>query len=482
MNGVVLAARLLLAAVFALAGLAKLRDRGGTAITLEDFGVPARLAGPGAWLLPAAELTVAGLLLFDATAVAGALAGLALLAIFGVAISLSLARGERPDCNCFGQLHSEPVGASTLGRNAGLAVPAVIVLVAGHRGAAAGALDGMGAWDTATALAASALALVVLGLVVQAWVNLQLFRQHGRVLLRLDELTEVGPGPRGAPAPPGLPVGAPAPQADLPSPNGRPRVLAFVDPDCGTCRQLAPELAERQRASEGAPLTVVITRAESSAARAMAAKYEFDRVLLDLDGDLADGFDVPATPAAVAVGPSGLVHCPLALGDEDVRHLLAALDEPRDDFSLPLVMTGPGNAAPGDLLPDVELGDLDGRPRSLRSAAVSSGGLVLFWSPTCGYCEGMADNVRGLAGRGPEEAPLLVATGDAAANRAQELGAPTLLDPGFVATGEALGVSGTPSALRVDAQGRVVSALAVGVPGVKALMGVRPPAGGSEPA
>ena len=53
-----LVARVLLAAVFAVAGAAKLRDRPGTRQAVVDFGAPERLAGPLAVLLPLAELEI----------------------------------------------------------------------------------------------------------------------------------------------------------------------------------------------------------------------------------------------------------------------------------------------------------------------------------------------------------------------------------------------------------------------------------------
>lgn len=210
MTALVLAARLVLAAVFAVAGAAKLRDRHGTALTLEQFGVPARAAAPAAVTLPLAELAVAGLLVLDPTAVAGAAGALALLGAFSAAIAASLARGERPDCNCFGQLHSQPVGAWTLARNATLALPAFLIVSEGARGAAAGLIDDLGSLDTATTLAAVALAVAVVALALQGWIALHLMRQHGRLLLRLDDLAGAAPA-QPAPRRPGLPVGAPAP-------------------------------------------------------------------------------------------------------------------------------------------------------------------------------------------------------------------------------------------------------------------------------
>jgi uncharacterized membrane protein YphA (DoxX/SURF4 family) len=54
-----LIARLLLALVFAVAGLAKLLDREGSRRTIVDFGVPSALAAPLGLVLPLAELAVA---------------------------------------------------------------------------------------------------------------------------------------------------------------------------------------------------------------------------------------------------------------------------------------------------------------------------------------------------------------------------------------------------------------------------------------
>src|SRR4051812_44929918 len=112
----ILAARLILAAVFLVAGLAKLRDLEGSREAARGFGAPAFVGT----LLPFAELATAGLLLPRATASAGAIAAATLLALFVAAIARAIARGEAPDCHCFGALHSEPAGARTLARNLAL--------------------------------------------------------------------------------------------------------------------------------------------------------------------------------------------------------------------------------------------------------------------------------------------------------------------------------------------------------------------------
>ena len=126
-------ARVVLAAVFAVAGIAKLIDLAGSRKSLRDFGVPDALAWPFGLLLPLAELICAGALLFDASAWWGACGVAVLLILFIAGIGINLARGRKPDCHCFGQLSSKPVGAGTLVRNAALLLLAGLVLWQGEQ-------------------------------------------------------------------------------------------------------------------------------------------------------------------------------------------------------------------------------------------------------------------------------------------------------------------------------------------------------------
>src|ERR687889_1864409 len=135
MGAALLIARLVLAAVFTLAAVAKLSDLKGSRQAIIDFGVPSAIAAPLGLLLPLAELSVAATLLPASTAWWGALGALGLLSVFIVGISINLARGRTPECHCFGQLHSAPAGPKTLARNGVLAVVAGFVLWQGRDGA-----------------------------------------------------------------------------------------------------------------------------------------------------------------------------------------------------------------------------------------------------------------------------------------------------------------------------------------------------------
>src|SRR5258708_29162206 len=199
MDIVLLLARLLLTMVFVVAGLAKLGDRAGSRQALVDFGVPARLAHLLAVLLPLAELAVAVALIPTASAWWGALGALALLVLFITAIGYNLARGRTPDCHCFGQLHSAPAGWSTLVRNVILAAVAGFVVGLGRTNAGASAIGWLGTLAIAQRIELIFGALVVALLVIEGWVVIQMLRQQGYLLLRLEVL-EAKPAGSGAKA------------------------------------------------------------------------------------------------------------------------------------------------------------------------------------------------------------------------------------------------------------------------------------------
>src|SRR5438105_12312351 len=141
MSLLLLFARLLLCAVFLVAGLAKLADLAGSRQAMRDFGVTSKLADVFGVFLPLAELAVAVALIFPLTVWWGAVGALVLLLIFVAGIGYNLALGRTPDCHCFGQLHSAPAGWSTLIRNLVLALIARLVVGFGRGNTGAGVLE-----------------------------------------------------------------------------------------------------------------------------------------------------------------------------------------------------------------------------------------------------------------------------------------------------------------------------------------------------
>ena len=119
--------RFALSVIFGVAGVAKLLDLRGTREAVTNFGVPPSFAKAVGFILPLTEIGIALGLLFAKSARLSAVAASALLMIFVVAIAVNLLRGRAPECHCFGQLYSRPLGWPTLARNLVFAVCSLFV-------------------------------------------------------------------------------------------------------------------------------------------------------------------------------------------------------------------------------------------------------------------------------------------------------------------------------------------------------------------
>ena len=288
MEAVAVVARVVLAAVFVTAALGKALDPEGSREALRGFRVPERLVAPAAVALPIVESLVGVALLLAASARWGAAAAIVLLGAFAAGRAAALRRGERPECHCFGRIHSEPAGASALVRNvllAALAVPAVLD--------APVAIDAwVGDRDTAELVALVA-GVVLAGLGWRAF-NTRPHRTGlavGKSVPQVELISE-----RGTPVPLPSLVGA-----------GKPVVLAFVSPHCGPCHELLPELARWRNALHAdLGLAVISSDGEADATAQPLAQAELD-VFHDPRSRASRAFGVAATPSAVLVSEDGRV-------------------------------------------------------------------------------------------------------------------------------------------------------------------------------
>lgn len=495
MDIAVLLTRLGLALVFLIAGGAKLADLAGSRRSLQDFGVPTRLTPVMGVALPLLELALAVGLLPAGTAWFAAIGMLALLAAFIAAIAVNLARGQRPDCHCFGQLYSQPIGSDTLIRNGILAALAGALVVAGPSGSGPSAV----AWLLELRLEALILGGAVVALTavcaVQAWFLIQLFQQHGRLLTRLDALGIAGAvAPQPVAVEAGLPINAPAPALALTTIEGegaslsdlltdhRPAVLLFVDPGCAPCKELLPEAADwRQRYADRFHL-VAVSRGDVEANRRKTRGLA--HVWLQRDREALDAYRVSGTPSAVLITPDGHIASQVAGGAEQIRTLIEAVAEhdwravaPLQKDPAPQAGCGCGGAghgsqpetglAVGAVAPTIAARTLDDKVVALMDGRPT---LVLFWNPNCGFCRRMLNDLtRWEAEADPRDPRLvLISTGTPEANRDLGLRSPIVLDEGF-ALGAAYGATGTPSAVLVDGEGRIASPIRVGADDVLGL-------------
>jgi peroxiredoxin/uncharacterized membrane protein YphA (DoxX/SURF4 family) len=477
----VLAARLLLAAVFLVAGVAKLVDRAGARKAAADFGLPDRLATPVAFVLPLAELAVAAALIPTATAWWGAVGALLLLLLFAAGIAANLARGRKPDCHCFGQLHSAPAGRPTLARNVALAGVAGLVVWQGPDEAGPSAVAWLGDLTTGELIGLVAAALLAMAVAGLAGLVLNLMHQNGRLLLRIEALeTSVGgareAGAEAAVQEPGLPVGTPAPPFSLPGLHGeiltldflraaeKPVLLLFSDPGCAPCDALLPEVGRWQREHQETLTTALISRGDPEANRAKAGEHGVKNVLVEEAREVSAAYGEVGTPSAVVIHPDGTIGSPLAGGADAIRALVSRT------VGTATVLSAPLAPAVGGPAPPIALRDLSGQVADLIEMR-GRRALVLFWDPRCGFCQGMLDDLKAWEANRPDAAPepLVVSTGSEEENRAMGLRSRVLLDEGF-RTGGAYGVRGTPSAVLVDEDGRIASEVAAGAAAVLSLV------------
>lgn len=501
MDVILLTARLLLAAVFTVAGVAKLIDREGSRTVITEFGLPVWLAPSLGLLLPIAEIFVAALLIPANTAWWGALGSLVLLLIFNIGISINLIRGRTSKCHCFGQLHSEPVGWRTLARNGLFTTIAGLIVWSGDNVSGVSAVSWLGDLTSSQMISLVFGVAVLTAVATEWWLVFHLLSQQGRLLVRIDNLEsrldasgkvlDLIPNRPAA----GLPIGSPAPSLELPLLSGeaitldalwkvgKPVLLIFSDPDCSPCNALLPDIAFWDRQYESELTIALVSRGTAEANRAKTAVYGLKNVIIQREREAAEKYQVEVTPSGVLILPDGSIGSNLAMGSQAVADLVSQITGRGVPIQLPVVAGDGhhknfhharpvksaltiGELAPSFLLPDlrghsVELTDFKGRET-----------LVLFWNPGCGFCRKMLPDLKAWESSRIKKALeiLVISTGSAEANQVMGLRSTVVLDQSF-SVGRAFGVGGTPSAVRVDAEGRISSQTAVGATAVLSLAG-----------
>jgi peroxiredoxin len=346
---IVLVARIVLAAVFAVAGVGKLVRGSDTEATVAEFGVSDGLRRPLALALPLAELAIAVALLPAFTAPWAGVAAVLVLIAFTTAVARVLGRGGEVDCNCFGSLGPSRIGRWTLVRNLVLLALAALVATVGWSDPGPGALAWVGDLDATAAIGIVA-GLALLAAAVNFAFSWQLMKQNGRLLA---ELSALGSAAGAAPAMPpaaAVQLGDLMPAFELPDLAGRPvelddlldggrgLLLFFSDPGCSACDPLLPEIGRRQRDPEADPRPVVISLGDADANRPKVAEHGLDLVLLQADFELARLVGVSGMPGAVVLDREGRLASESALGTEQVSNLL-------DDTAAPLQLTKVGARA-----------------------------------------------------------------------------------------------------------------------------------------
>jgi peroxiredoxin/uncharacterized membrane protein YphA (DoxX/SURF4 family) len=480
--------RILLVAIFGVAGFAKLYDLRGSKKAVEGFGVPASLAKPIGVLLPIVEIAIAISLIFVQTSWFGAIGAAALLAVFIMGMTWQWKQGNAPDCHCFGQVHSEPVSPKSIIRNIVFIIPAIALIVAGKD------YQGLNLFvsninDSVDSTMQIIIGLAVIGLLAAVVYFLkQISEQQVQIMRRIEILEftahdgtkEVEREDVKNPAQ-GLTIGAVAPEFVLPDLNGKKFALKdllkpakttlffFVSPTCNPCGALLPEIEGWQEEFKDKLNFVFISSGKASDNTDKLGGNTFKQILLQEDREVAELFKAQWTPTVVLVSPDGRIASHLAAGDSDIRKIFEKLRE-NTEAEMIFYANGDTNKL-GQDLPEFEIADVLGNTVSTKDL-VGKPTLITYWSTGCGWCQRMLDELRDWdKTKGKDEPNLLVvSSGDAEANKEMGLESTVLLDNEGVISKE-LGMNGTPSAVLINAKGKIISEVAVGSSQIWTLVG-----------
>jgi peroxiredoxin len=347
-----------------------------------------------------------------------------------------------------------------------------------------GPIVGLSAFE----LVGLAVALLLAVFVAGTWfVLVNVLRMNGRILERLETLEGQSARAMGRRNEPvfGLPVGSDAPDFRLPGVDGeiirlgdlveegRPVVLIFLGIVCDSCETLLPNIGRWQR--ERADLTIaVISDGGEEANRARALEHGMTRIPVQTINEVSRAYMAPDPPSAVVVTPQGIIASPVVTGVDPVLELMArttgtVLTDRQSGGSVGSEdeMTPPG---PGDPAPEVDLADSQGgriRLSDFRGRDV----VMLFWDGDCTHCQDLLPLLHEWE-RTREEAVgrvLIMAGASKGDGAGLGLRSPIAVDAGL-ATARRFGVTGSPMAVLVDAEGRVASEVVVGAGEVMGLL------------
>jgi peroxiredoxin/uncharacterized membrane protein YphA (DoxX/SURF4 family) len=492
MDVILLLIRLFLFGVFVLAGVTKLLDREGSEKAVKDFGVPEDISKPVATVLPISEIAIGLLFLFVGTSWLGAFGALLLLLVFIGGMIYQIAQGNAPDCHCFGQIHSEPVGKSSLIRNIGFAILALLLVARGSDG------QGLDLSSSPNDMLQAVIALGMLVLLAVAVFYLKkIFEQQLQITRRIEVLELISRDGAaverenvGTPTE-SLPLGSPFPDFELADTGGKritmadlrrakkPILFIFVSPDCGPCNALYPEIQEWRIELESKLRIVLVSTGSISANLEKFA--DETGVLLQEKREVAEQVRARWTPTAIYVNAEGRISSHPAAGDTAIRELVDKL-KTYDLEKEHLYFANEGSSTKlkiGEKVPEFEFTSLNGEPVTHRNFE-GKDSLVVFFSMTCPHCRNMMEELKQWDANKSDEDPnlIVISDGDPEAHKELDLKAPIVLDTNYTfAAG--IGMFGTPSAILVNGKREIVTETGVGAPNVWALIGRTPPSSNS---
>lgn len=479
--------RLILFGVLAVAGVAKILDRDGSKTAFAAFGVPAALTKPLVYLLPVIEIVTAMALLFLETSWFGAIGAAALFLIFTAGMLYQLAKGNAPECHCFGQMHSKPVGASSVLRNLFLFALAFNLIVMGRSN------QGLSLTNLNQDAAQFLVSIAIVGLLTAVMLFLKKISEQQKQIMQRIEMMEIvardgGMVEREDLSHPhdGLPIGAQFPEFRLPDAEGnfvslgeirldaRPTLFLFVSPTCNPCKALVPEFEQWQKDLVHKVKFVFISNGKPDENLKKFGGDLSKQILLQKEREVAESVKAQWTPTAILMDANGRLASHATAGDTAIRELVEQIK--LKDLSVEYTHFTNGHDHGqtnliGRSVPQFTQKDIKGQ---IINSDYFKGKqtLVTFWSLTCPHCTTMMKELKAWdAMKGKDEPSLVVfSDGDKVTLETYGLRSPVVLDEGHM-TSAGFGMFGTPSAVLVNEEGRIASETATGAPNIWSLIG-----------
>lgn len=354
------------------------------------------------------------------------------------------------------------------------------------------------------------------------WIGIQLVRQNGRILLRLEALeqklaqiaaptaSQTAAVPQtGLQTPQGLPLGSLAPDFELPDLAGQRTsltqlrgqrvLLTFFNPRCGFCTQMAGDLAGLAAdRSNGRPLPLIVSTGDPTENRQMVEQYGIRApVLLQQEMEVASAYLVGGTPMGYLVDEEGRIASELAVGGPSVLALGGGVALAGTEL-----LPAPTRDEPTNRNPDVLRGNRPLSESRLNRSGLSAGTpapafrlprigggelsleqyhgqrvLLVFSDPHCGPCDQLAPQLERLHRERTNLQVLMISRGDLEENRRKigeyQLTFPVVLQQQWEIS-RSYGMFATPIAYLVDEDGVLAADVAVGADAILALSKVEP--------
>jgi hypothetical protein len=330
--------RLILVTTFAVAAGAKLSTPNRTRRSIEQFGVPANLAGFVGVVLPLFELVVALGLMLEAAVHVAAAAALGLLVALTAAIVANLWNGRRPECACFGGFRPAKIGAWTVARNVVLVAAAALLLACGSNAAFVQPRERSASPQVMVVVLVAGLGLGLAAISLGMWRRSNRPTSARRFFAGSSKVAKDGVRLKMTPPPPaGLAVGASAPRFALRfldggaltleklGRGGRSALLVFASPVCAQCAAILPAVSRLQDTGRDRLNTAVIVSGDPEAARGLIGCRGLEIAAADERAEVARLFRVPALPSAVLIDPNGMIASETKVGALAVLNLVAQL-------------------------------------------------------------------------------------------------------------------------------------------------------------